>query len=194
MSAPPQDRFDDRALVKGTMMRAHLGWAAHRFGPGYEPVRRLLSAPVLDLLSRPVLPTGWIPFSVLVELDRAVAEAVGGDPAETWHALGRHSAALNLTGVYKSFASGEPHRFFERMTILHHQFQTFGRSVYERLGERAGRIRIESPTAFSPVYCTSGKGYYEEALRLLQAPGPIAVHESACAASGAPACVFELAW
>jgi len=194
MSASPSDRFDDRAMVKGTMLRAHLSWAAHRFGPGLEPVRQLLSPPVLDLLSRPVLPTGWIPFSTLVELDRAIAQAAGGDPVETWLALGRHSAALNLTGVYKSFASGEPHRFFERMTILHHQFQTFGRSVYERLGERAGRIRIENPSAASPAYCVSGQGYYEEALRLLQAPGPVTVHESACASRGASACVFELSW
>ncbi len=194
MASPPVDLFDDRAMVKGTMLRAHLSWAARRFGPDYEPVRRHLSEAVLALLARPVLPTGWIPFSVLIELDRAIAAAAGGEPVETWTALGRHSAALNLTGVYKSFISGEPHRFFERMTILHHQFQTFGKSVYERVGERAGRIRIESPTAYSPVYCASGRGYYEEALRLLQAPGPIVVTESACAASGAAACVYELSW
>ena len=194
MNAHPADRFDDKALVKGTMIRAHVSWAANRFGPGLEAVNERLSAPVLALLSRPILPTAWVPFSFLIELDRAIADAAGGDPAETWLALGRHSAALNLTGVYKSFISGEPHRFFERMTILHHQFQTFGRSVYERLGERKGRIRLENPSACSPVYCISGRGYYEEALRLLQAPGPIVVTESACAASRAVACVYELSW
>ena len=194
MSSPAVDRFDDRALVKGTMLRAHLSWIAHRFGPEYEPVKRHLSEPVLSLLSRPVLPTGWIPFSILVELDRAIATAAGGDPVGTWTALGRHSAALNLTGVYKSFISGEPHRFFERMTVLHHQFQSFGKSVYERTGERSGRIRIESPSTYSRVYCVSGKGYYEEALRLLQAPGPVVVRETECATAGAAVCVFELAW
>ena len=194
MNAHPADRFDDKALVKGTMIRAHTSWAANRFGPGLEPVNQRLSAPVLALLSRPILPTAWIPFSFLIELDRAIADAAGGDPAETWLALGQHSAALNLTGVYKSFISGEPHRFFERMTVLHHQFQTFGRSAYERLGERKGRIRIENPTASSPVYCISGRGYYEEALRLLQAPGPIEVVESACATKGAASCTFELSW
>jgi hypothetical protein len=194
MSALPSDRFDDKALVKGTMLRAHLSWAEKRFGPGYEPVRQRLSEPVVALLSRMVLPTDWIPFSAILELDRAIAAAAGGDPEETWLALGRHSAALNLTGVYRSFISGEPHRFFERMTVLHHQFQSFGRSVYEKLGESAGRIRIESPTACSPVYCISGRGYYEEALRLLHAPGPVLVRESACATRGAPSCVFELSW
>jgi hypothetical protein len=194
MSGNPSDRFDDKALVKGTMIRAHLSWAANRFGPGLEALSPGLSAPVLALISRPILPTAWIPFSTLVEFDRAVAAAVGGDPADTWLALGRHSAALNLTGVYKSFISGEPHRFFERMTVLHHQFQTFGRSVYERVGERSGKIRLENPSAYSPVYCVSGRGYYEEALRLLQAPGPILVRESACATRGAASCEFELSW
>ena len=194
MNEAPSERLDPKAMVKGTMLRAHLGWTADRFGPRYEAVRERLSEPVLALLSRPILPTDWIPFSALVELDRAIAAAAGGDPAETWTALGRHSAALNLTGVYKSFIGGEPHRFFERMTVLHHQFQTFGRSVYERTGERSGRIRLESPSAYSPVYCASGQGYYEEALRLLQAPGPIVVREAACATRGATACVFELSW
>jgi len=194
MTATPSDRFDEKALVKGTMLRAHLSWAANRFGPGWEPSRLPLSAPALATLARPILPTDWIPFATLVEIDRAIAQAAGGDPAATWLALGRHSAALNLTGVYKSFISGEPHRFFERMTVLHHQFQTFGKSVYERSGESAGRIRIETPSAFSPVYCISGQGYYEEALKLLQAPGPIQVRESACATLGAASCLFELAW
>ena len=194
MSTTPSERFDDKAMVKGTMLRAHLSWAEKRFGTGYEPVRQRLSEPILALLSRMVLPTDWIPFSSIIELDRAIAAAAGGDPAETWLALGRHSAALNLTGVYRSFISGEPHRFFERMTVLHHQFQSFGRSAYEKLGESAGRIRIESPTAFSPVYCISGRGYYEEALRLLHAPGPVSVRESACATLGAASCIFELSW
>ncbi len=194
MSATTTDRFSDKDQVKGTMLRAHLGWASNRFGPGLDPLRPLLTPPVLAYLSRPVLPTDWIPFSALLELDRAIASAIGGDPSETWLALGRHSAALNLTGVYKSFISGEPHRFFERMTVLHHQFQTFGKSVYERTAERSGQIRIENPSACSTIYCTSGRGYYEEALRLLHAPGPIRVVDAACAAGGASSCVFELSW
>jgi hypothetical protein len=194
MSVTTTDRFSDKDQVKGTMLRAHLGWASNRFGPDLDPIRPNLSPSVLAYLSRPVLPTDWIPFSAILELDRAIAAAVGGDPADTWLALGRHSAALNLTGVYKSFISGEPHRFFERMTVLHHQFQTFGKSVYERTGESSGRIRIESPTAWSTIYCISGRGYYEEALRLLHAPGPVLVRDSACAASGASSCIFELSW
>jgi len=80
MSGPSSDRFDGKAAVKGTMLRAHLSWAANRFGPGFETVKQGLSAPTLAVLSRPVLPTDWIPVSALFELDRAIAAAAGGDP------------------------------------------------------------------------------------------------------------------
>ena len=72
--------------------------------------------------------------------------------------------------------------------------ESFAGTQSSRLGERAGRIRIENPSAFSPVYCISGAGYYEEALRLLQAPGPVEVREAACVTRGAPSCTFELSW
>ncbi len=85
MKADPSDRIDPRAMVKGTMLRAHLSWATSRFGAGYEPVRQRLSEPVLALLSRPVLPTDWIPVSSLIELDRAIADAAG----EPHHAVHR---------------------------------------------------------------------------------------------------------
>ena len=39
MKADPSDRIDPRAMVKGTMLRAHLSWATSRFGAGYNLTR-----------------------------------------------------------------------------------------------------------------------------------------------------------
>ena len=86
------------------------------------------------------------------------------------------------------------HQFFDHMDHLHHTFQNFGRSSYTRGGERSGRIRLEGYHEFSPVYCQSGVGYYEQALRMMKAPGPIRVIETACQCLGEPACVYELSW
>lgn len=80
------------------------------------------------------------------------------------------------------------------MSFLHRAFQDFGKSRYERLGERSGRIRIERYREYSPVFCDSGRGYYEQALRMMKAPGPIAVRETACRCAGDDACVFEVSW
>lgn len=194
MSVEQAERFDPRAMVKGTMVRAHLGWASHRLSNSLERVRAELKGEPLDVVTRTVLATDWVPFEHLVAVDRAIARSVGGEPEEVFLELGRHSAALNLQGVYRSFVSAEPHRFFERMTVLHHQFQSFGKSTYERSGERSGRIRLEEYTAYSRVFCVAGRGYYEEALRLMHVPGPVRVEETACLCLGAPACVYELSW
>ena len=173
MSGPQTDRFDDKAMVKGTMLRAHLSWATNRFGNDLEPVTPGIPPPSPDLpLAKLVLPTDWIPFSDLIALDRAIAAAAGGDPEETWLALGRHSAALNLTGVYKSFISGEPHRFFERMTVLHHQFQTFGRSVYERLGEQLGTDPDREPDGLLAGLLHLGAGLLRGGAPPPAGPGP----------------------
>lgn len=186
--------LDERAMVKGTMLRAHLSWASHHTDRDLSAVKKRLSPETLALLSRSVLPTDWIPFRLLVELDRAIAAVAGGKPEDVYLELGRHSADLNLQGVYKAFIGSEPHRFFEKMTILHHQFQSFGRSSYDKLGERAGRIRIEGYTAYSPSFCAAGRGYYEQALRLMHVPGPIVVAEVSCHCLGGEACVFDLTW
>ncbi len=190
----PHEVLDDRALVKGTMLRAHLSWAARHTDNDLAAVRRSLSPAALELLSRSVLPTDWIPFRLLIEIDKAIAAAAGGPPEAVYRELGRHSAALNLSGVYKAFIGDEPHRFFEKMTILHHQFQSFGRSAYEKRSERSGRIRLEGYSVFSPSFCAAGRGYYEEALRLMRVPGPIDVRETSCCCLGAESCVFDLSW
>src|SRR5262245_27302124 len=133
-------------------------------------------------------------FSELVRIDRALAAAAGGEPEPIFHALGAHSAQRNMTGLYDGYKADDVHAFFQSMSVVHRAFQDFGRSTYERLGDRSGRVRIARYREFSPVFCTSGRGYYEEALRLMNAPGPIQVRESACRCSGDDACVFDMSW
>jgi predicted hydrocarbon binding protein len=133
-------------------------------------------------------------FSDLVRIDRALAAAAGGDHEAIFHALGAHSAERNLAGLYASYEANEVHAFFQSMSVVHRAFQDFGKSSYERLGERSGRVSIARYREFSPVFCSGGCGYYEEALRLMKVPGPIQVREVACHCAGNDACVFELSW
>ena len=200
------EKFETGAMVKGTMLRAHLDWARRQIGETVEDWSTALSPEAARLVGRTVLSTDWIPFRLLVEIDRAIADTAVAAPApdgslspwktpeDVFRELGRHSAALNLGGVYRSFVSSEPHRFFERTSVLHHQFQNFGRSTYERTGERSGLIRIEGYTSYSPVFCAAGTGYFAEALRLMHVPGHAKVVETSCHTRGDPACVFEARW
>lgn len=181
-----------KAAVRGSMLQAHISFLTDR-----DPVaalRPLVDAETQQLLSRQILPTDWIPLRSLVVVDRAIAKLAGGDPESVFEELGRHSARRNLSGVYRSFIQGEPHKFFTDMALLHTRFQNFGVSTYEQTGEHSGRVCIEQYTEFTPVFCTSGRGYYEESLRMMNAPGPIKVVEATCQCAGDSACLYTLEW
>jgi uncharacterized protein (TIGR02265 family) len=176
------------------MIQAHLAWAKDRLGDPLPRLAPLLSGELARILERGVLATDWFLLSHLVATDRAIATAAGGAADEVFRELGRQSAVRNLGGVYKTFLADEPHRFFEQMAVLHARFQNFGRSRYQKTSPRSGRIRAEDYPEYSPVFCASGTGYYEGALKMMRVPGPLQVTESSCQCAGDPACVFELAW
>jgi len=189
------ERLGREARVRADILLAHLSWAEKRW-PDLAPVLRpRLDAETMALVEKPPSgPEAMVLFSDLVRIDRALAAAAGGDPEPIFHALGAHSAERNLAGLYESYEAGEVHAFFQSMSVVHRAFQDFGKSTYEMLGERSGRVSIARYHEFSPVFCSSGRGYYEEALRLMKVPGPIQVSEVACHCAGDDVCVFELSW
>jgi len=189
------EKLGTKAKVSATILQAHLSWAEEKWG--HEAGAKL--AAMLDDETRPLIDKSLalqeqILFRDLVRIARGIATAAGGDHEMVYYELGRHSARLNLGGAYKSFVPETPHRFFEQMTFLHRTFQNFGRSTYEKLDPRSCRIRIEDYAEYSPMFCISGRGYYEEALRMMKAPGPITVTENSCQCAGDPQCVFDLKW
>jgi len=181
-----------KAAVRGTILQAHLS-----FLTGKDPVATI--GPKVDrdtqqLLARQILPTDWVTLRSLIQVDKAIAEVTGGIPEKTYQNLGRHSARLNLGGVYRGFIQGAPHKFFTDMSLLHTRFQNFGASTYVETSENSGQIKLEQYTEFSPVFCSSGLGYYEESLKMMHCPGPIQVTESTCQCAGDSACLYVMSW
>jgi len=191
---PRTEKLGTHAAVKGTMVEAHLVWAELKFQDARARLEPLLRAECVGFVRTKLLATDWIPFHCLVAIDRAIAGLVGGDPTALFHELGRHSATLNLGGVYKNFVADEPHRFFQQMTLLHRRFQNFGNSAYVKSGDRSGRIRIDGYEEYSPVFCTSGVGYILGALEMMKAPGQPSVAEVSCQCAGEATCVYDLSW
>jgi hypothetical protein len=188
------ERLGTTAAVKGTMLEAHLEWAAGKLGDVAKELAPLLPPESAALVKGRILPISWIPLHAVVAIDRAIAKAVGGSPTAVFRELGRHSAELNLKGVYKNYTSEGPHAFFEKQALLHSRFCNFGKSVYVNTGPRSGRITLRECEEYSPVFCLSGLGYYEAALELMKVPGPVHVVESSCLCLGGSACVFDLSW
>jgi hypothetical protein len=189
-----REHLGDKAKVTISILKAYVDWAHRKWGDPLERLKKLLDADTAALLAKPLPEGRRIPFRQLIDVSKAIAVAAGGNPNVVYTELGKHSARVNMAGAYNRFTVEAPHHFFDHMDHLHHTFQNFGRSDYTRTGDRSGRVRLEGYQEFSPVYCQSGMGYYDQALRMMKAPGPIRVVETSCQCLGDPACVFELSW
>ena len=187
------EKLGQGASVKTTILGAHLDWL--RLGWGAEAVSRLaLGDGARQLAQSTLLATDWMPFTQLIEIDKAIAAFVGGNEERAYREMGRHSAAINLRGVYKSFVRDEPHRFFQQYALLHRRFQDFGTARYEITGIQSGRLIVEEFTEYSPVFCVSGLGYYLGAVEMMGPGAPVEGEESLCQCSGDPACLFDICW
>jgi hypothetical protein len=192
--SPIQERLGSTAAVKGTMVEAHLQWAASKLADSKAELAAHLAPEPAALLKGRILPIHWIPLRTVVAIDRAIAAAVGGSADQVFRELGRHSAKFNLEGVYRSYASEDPHVFFEKQAQLHSRFCNFGRAEYTQTGPRSGRIALLECDEYSPVFCLSGLGYYEAALELMNPSGKVRVSDFSCVCRGDAACVVDLAW
>lgn len=189
-----EERLGSTAAVKGTMLEAHLQWAATKLPDPAGALAARLDAESATLIKGRILPIQWIPLRHLVAIDRAIAAATGQPAATVFRELGRHSAIFSLDGVYRSYASEDPHAFFEKHALLHSRFCNFGRSDYTRTGPRSGRITLSECAEHSPVFCASGLGYYEAALERMSPGGNVRVVEVGCVCRGDAACVVDLSW
>lgn len=184
----------DGGNVKGGMVKAHLQWVAqNRPDLTVEDLCQRVSPSTAAVLRGLVLTLAWYPFRALVETDRAITEASGGDPEALFKELGRHSARLNLGTSYKVYTRSEPHTFFQNVARVHDQFQDFGRAEYERTGATSCRLSMLDYQCYSSVFCLSGAGYYEQATALQGGRDP-QISEVECHCRSGSACRFDIRW
>jgi len=179
--------------VKGGIVRAHLQWV--RDYHGAAAVERLVAALPADARAEVdgVIATSWCEFATVVRLDRTIEAMFGRGRPLFLRELGRYSADLNLSGAYRMFRSADLHEFFRRSVLLHRQFQDFGTVSYEPAGDTAGSMIHSNYPCFSPVYCHSAIGYYEQAIVVHGAKANLVI-ESSCQCAGDASCTFELEW
>ncbi len=179
--------------VKGAMVRAHLQFVRERMGEA--AVERTLAEIPKEVAAEVdgILVSSWCKFESLIVLDRTIARISGREPLVVMRELGRHSAQINLSTLYRAFHRDDIHEFFSKSAMLHRQFQDFGDCVYDQLGPTSGRMSIRGAKCFSPAYCASEAGYLEE---VIAAHGGTSatVNESACQCANDDHCSFELRW
>ena len=179
--------------VKGSMVRAHLQFVKDRLGePALAATLKALP-PAVAAEVQGILTSTWCAFESLVTLDRTIARVAGRDERELMHELGRHSAQINLSTIYRAFNRDDLHDFFRNSATLHRQFQDFGDCQYERLGDTQARITIRNASCYSAAYCASEAGYLEQVIATHGGKDGKVV-ESTCQCAGDDRCTFELRW
>lgn len=188
MSSPREQLEGGR--VKGGIIRAHLDWVRQKRGERavFDVLSRLPAKIATEV--RGALPSTWCSFESVVLLDRAIGAACGEDVTRE---LGRFSARQNLSTTYRAFRRADIHEFFEKSAALHDQFQDFGSEEYERLGAQSGRMTHRDYSTFSPTYCESACGYYEEVMKLHGSTQASVSHHK-CIGREAKECVFDFRW
>jgi len=139
------------------------------------------------------LASTWVSFESIVLLDRAIESLFGGGRRGFLRELGRYSAHLNLSTTYRLFRRDDLHEFLRRSAVLHAQFQDFGSVSYRQTSEAGGEMIHSGYRCYSPVYCQSALGYYEQVITEHGAT-PFLVMERTCQCAGEQSCIFELAW
>lgn len=179
--------------VKGAMVRAHLQFVRDRLGePALEQTLKALPADVAAEVHG-ILATTWCAFESLIVLDRTIARVAGRDERDLMRELGKYSAQINLSTIYRAFHRDDIHDFFRNSAMLHRKFQDFGDCEYEQVAKTHGRISIRNSTCYSPAYCASETGYLEQVIAT-HGGTSASVTESACQATGDDRCTFELRW
>ena len=175
--------------VTSGIARSHLQWVCDYHGDA--AVARVMTA--LPESVRSALRLSWCDFGDVVTLDRMIEKMFGRGRFLFLRELGRYSAHQNLAGAHGPFKSDALHEFFRRSVLLHHQFQDFGSATYKQLAENAGAMIHSDYVCFSPVYCQSAIGYYEQAI-VLHGVKPHLVIETSCQCAGDESCTFEFEW
>jgi predicted hydrocarbon binding protein len=179
--------------VKGAMVRAHLQFVRERLGEAVLEETLKALPPAVNAEVHGILTSTWCTFESVIVLDRTIARVSAREERELMRELGRYSAQVNLSTIYRAFHRDDIHDFFRNSATLHRQFQDFGTCEYERAGEGHARISIRNAACFSPVYCSSETGYLEQVIAT-HGGTAASVTESACQCANDDRCTFELRW
>lgn len=193
-----EDRVELREIltgghVKGAIVRTHVLWVRrHRGEDGEDRLQESFPSDLRKELEC-IIPSDWYPFETLVRLDRLIIELFGDSNTDLPRELGRYSAHLNLSVPFRSYRREEIGAFFRESAALHSLFQDFGTVECIDTGERKVSMVHSGYACFSPLFCASGLGYYEQAIVEHRAQ-PLRVEETSCQCRGDGTCTFEVEW
>lgn len=177
------------SLIKARILYVHVNHGASAL----KGVLAELPDEMREQLSRPVYIGEWYQLSLLLKLDQAIVETVGGGNERVYEELGGFSADINLSGAYEPLVHQDIHEFLRLTAFLHKNYQDFGEAEYIRFGETAALLQFKYPHPPPEFYCKSGTGYFRRAVELCGGMR-VAVKITGCCRLGDPLCEFRIEW
>jgi predicted hydrocarbon binding protein len=182
----------DDAKVKGVMFGGRKKFLSETVGEeGFYAILAKLPPAALSAARTP-LASSWYDFEALVQLDRAIYEAMKATHPNVLALMGAASAELGIGRVYKSLDSAKLEDFLDSQTLFHSQFQKFGRVRFEKTDKGARMVYSNYPV-YSPIFCASAVGFFMEAILRHGGEQPH-VEETTCQTRGQDTCTYELTW
>jgi hypothetical protein len=182
--------------VKGTLLKTRLDFVIERFGPDAPETVLSRLGDEDRQIARAALSGSWVPFTLLDRIDETIVRELGSGDLSLCREIGAFSARRNLATVYSMFvdqAQGDPQRLMEGLSSLHSTFYDWGGMRAVAAGTGLCQVEVDYGSGATRANCLTAVGFYAEALTRLGVRGA-QVTEKACQASGAPVCVFEVAW
>jgi hypothetical protein len=184
--------------VKGSAITARIKWVRDHHGEaGVRTVKEQLRPEHRTILEGRVLPHGWVPFELFVDLCETIDRLFGKGDLALVKDLGRFAARANLPTLYRIFyVLGSPEFILSRASRLWDVHYDSGRLETQfgiKDGRRGGTLRIVDFATPHRVHCLSVLGWAEASVELSGGKGVEGV-ELGCRAKGDPKCEFQITW
>ena len=180
------------AKVKGVMFGGRKEFLTKTIGDdGFTALIEKLTPRTRSYVRTP-LASSWCEFESLVELDRAIHNELKGKYPNVLALIGAASAELGIGRIYRSLDSDELVKFLETNALFHDQYQKFGSVRFEKTANGARMIYSNYP-CYSPIYCASAFGYFQESILRHGGTDPNVV-ETKCQCLGEKTCTFDMTW
>jgi hypothetical protein len=158
-----------------------------------ERARQALPPSLHGYLSERILVTSWYPEPDYVGLLQSLARYLP-KMDDVWAWMGKHSAAHDLTTIYRSLVDPHsPERTLRRGGDLWRIYHSTGDFAAELDGPGSALLQLGDYAAASPDMCHLLGAYFGELIRLSGA-SHVTVTESSCRAKGAPLCTWHARW
>jgi len=180
------------AKVKGVMFGARKQFLLESVGEaGFNAILAKLTPRTRGYTKTP-LASSWCEFESLVELDRTIHNELKSKYPNVLALIGAASAELGMSRVYRSLDTAELVNFLENNAQFHNQYQKFGQVRFEKTPNGA-RMIYSNYSCYSPIYCASAIGYFQESILRHGATDPN-VTETKCQCLGDKTCTYEMTW